>query len=57
MGEISPNCAVPGRDQFERLVQHLGDLPQRCRPVPTLLLGQLLGRGDHRDAFGEGGLD
>jgi hypothetical protein len=36
MGEISPNRAVPGRDQFERLVQHLGDLLQRCRPVPFI---------------------
>ena len=57
LGEIGSNRAVAGRDHLQRLVQRLGDLPQRRRPVPPGLLRQLVRRRDDRDGVGEGRLD
>jgi hypothetical protein len=57
LGEIGSDGAVSGGDHLKRLVQRLGDLPERCRPVSLDLLGKLLRRGDDRDAAGERRLD
>jgi hypothetical protein len=55
--EVRPHRAVAGGDHFQRPVESLGDLPQRCRPVPALFLRQLLRGGDHGDRIREGLFD
>ena len=55
--EVGANRAVAGGNHFQRAVQSLGDLAQRCRPVPALFLRQVLRGGDHRDRIRKGLFD
>jgi hypothetical protein len=52
--KIGTNRAVARRDDLQRSVEGLGDLPQRRRPMPPLLLGHVGRRRDDRYGVGEG---
>jgi hypothetical protein len=52
LSKVRANRAVAGRDHLNWLVQRLGDLPQRGRPVPALL-AKLFGFVDRFDCIRE----
>jgi hypothetical protein len=56
LDQIRSDRAVTRRDYLKRLVKSLGYLTERGRPVPSLLLRQLLRGSDDRDRVGEGRL-
>jgi hypothetical protein len=56
-GEIGSHGTESRGDQLQRLVQRLGGLPQRRRPVALGLFSKLVCRSDDRDGVDEGAFD